>query len=91
MIKVKHTITPVEDLAMDEIAAFETESFYGFYCDTIDNFVLVAKDDSCFNINIMPKEVSCDDLGEINNWVSDEFCEEIIGVHRNSKYKIILE
>ena len=90
MIAVKRVLVPSEDVAMDEIGAFETESYYGFYCSTIDHFVLIPKDDSSFDINIVPEDISPDDLNAIDDWVRREFYEGIIGLHKTSKYKIEL-
>lgn len=90
MIAVKRALVPAEDVAMDEIGAFETESYYGFYCSTVDNFVLIPKNDSSFDINIVPEDISPDDLNALDDWVRREFCEGIIGLHKSSKYKIEL-
>ena len=89
MIKVKRTITPVEDLSVDEIAAFETETFYGLYCDSVNSYVVIAKNDSQFNICIMPTEI-IDDLGDMDDWMYKEYDERIIGVHKSSRYKLEL-
>lgn len=90
MYKVKHTIVPVDDsISMDEIIGFETKDHYGLYCGTIDDFVIIAKEDCTFEMQILEGSHSWD-LGEIDQYMQKEYGEVLIGVHTNTNFKLTL-
>lgn len=91
MIGVKYTVVPDGDIAMNEVGVFQTVSYYGFYSDTVDNYVVIAKNDCDFDITIIPNSVDKDDLGEVNQWMINNLGEMITGVAKRSPYKIVLE
>lgn len=89
MFKVKHTIVPVDDISTDEILAFETSEHYGLYCSTIDDFIVVAKEDCTFDMQILEGSHRWD-LGEIDQYMQKEYGEMLIGVHTSTSFKLTL-
>lgn len=88
MIKVIHTLAPENGMAMDEIASFETENYFGMYDQYNDEWLLIAKEDVAFNAGHLDYTNTLD---ELDSMVYNATCgEHIIGVSRKNKYKLIL-
>ena len=88
MIRLVRSLALENGQDFEEVYSFVTDDFIGLYDNNSDRFVFMAKSDCAFNLTVLPR---CNSLDELDDVVYEECGEHIIGVSCDSNYKIIVE
>ena len=88
MIKVKTTIIPEKPIDFKDICSFKTNNFTGIWNHSSNSFVIIQDSDIEFNMTVLPK---CYTLDELNDAVYYSVGEHIESVSESSTYTFTIE
>lgn len=88
MIRLIRTIQPENNMAINEVASFETESCVGIWAPAFQAYILMEKNARNFDPATIP---DVDSFDELDAHVMSAVSEHITGVSSVSAYHVKLE